>query len=129
VQPNGIACSPDEQLLYVVYTGRSHKPDGPAHIRCFSVGGAGKLKSEGVFADCTVGTFGGLRVDIEGRVWTSAGDGVHCYHPDGTLLGKILVPEVVGNACFGGAKRNHLFICGTTSLYGVRLRVNGAKTF
>jgi len=128
VQPNGIAFSPDEQLLYVVDTGRTHKPDGPAHVRCFSVGSAGKLKSEGVFADCTVGLFDGLRVDVEGRVWTSAGDGVHCYHPDGTLLGKILVPEVVGNVCFGGAKRNYLFICGTTSLYGVRLRVNGAKT-
>ena len=129
IQPNGIAFSPDERLLYIVDTGRSHRPDGPAHIRCFSVGGDGKLKHEGVFADCTVGSFDGLRVDTEGRIWTSAADGVHCYHPDGTLLGKISVPEVVANVCFGGPKRNYLFICGTTSLYGVRLPVNGVKTF
>lgn len=129
IQPNGIAFSPDERLLYIVDTGRSHRPDGPAHIRCFSVGGGGKLKHEGVFADCTVGSFDGLRVDTEGRIWTSAADGVHCYHPDGTLLGKISVPEVVANVCFGGPKRNYLFICGTTSLYGVRLPVNGVKTF
>jgi len=98
------------------------------HIRCFSVGD-GKLKHEGVFADCTAGCFDGLRVDTEGRIWTSAADGVHCYHPDGTLLGKVRVPEVVANVCFGGPKRNYLYICGTTSLYGVRLPVNGVKTF
>jgi gluconolactonase len=68
-------------------------------------------------------------VDTEGRIWTSAADGVHCYAPDGTLIGKIHVPEVVANICFGGAKRNYLYICGTTSLYGIRLAVNGNKTF
>ncbi|RFB79839.1 SMP-30/gluconolactonase/LRE family protein [Methylovirgula sp. 4M-Z18] len=129
VQPNGLAFSPDEKVLYIVDTGRSHKPDGPAHIRRFAVDEHGKLTDEGVFADCTAGMFDGLRVDTEGRIWTSAGDGVHCYAPDGNLIGKIRVPEVVANVCFGGAKRNYLYICGTTSLYGVRLPVNGAKTF
>ncbi|HWK43904.1 MAG TPA: SMP-30/gluconolactonase/LRE family protein [Stellaceae bacterium] len=129
VQPNGLAFSPDERILYIVDTGRSHRPDGPAHIRSFSVDASGKLRDQGVFAACTVGFFDGLRLDTEGRIWTSAGDGVHCYDPDGTLIGKIRVPEVVANVCFGGAKRNYLYICGTTSLYGMRLRVNGAKTF
>jgi gluconolactonase len=128
-QPNGIAFSPDERILYVVDSGRTHRPDGPAHIRSFEVGEFGSLKERGVFAVCSVGIFDGLRVDVDGRIWTSAGDGVHCYHPDGALLGKIRIPEVVGNVCFGGEKRNYLYICGTTSLYGVRLPVNGAKTF
>lgn len=129
VQPNGIAFSPDERVLYIVDTGRSHRPDGPAHIRSFAVDEGGKLRDRGVFADCTAGFFDGLRIDSDGRLWTSAGDGVHCYDPDGTLIGKIRIPEVVANVCFGGAKRNYLYICGTTSLYGVRLPVNGAKTF
>jgi gluconolactonase len=129
VQPNGLAFSPDEKLLYIVDTGRSHLPDGPAHIRRFAVGQNGTLADKGLFADCTAGFFDGLRVDTAGRIWTSAGDGVHCYDPDGSLIGKIHVPEVVANVCFGGLKRNYLYICGTTSLYGVRLPVNGAKTF
>lgn len=127
-QPNGIAFSPNERELYIVDTGRSHSADGPQHIRKFSVDG-GKLTDGKVFAVSTAGFFDGLRLDDEGRIWTSAGDGVHCYDPDGTLIGKILVPEVVSNVCFGGLKRNYLYICGTTSLYGVRLAVNGAKTF
>ena len=65
------------------------------------------------------GLFDGFRLDTDGRIWTSAGDGVHCYDPDGNLIGKILMPEVVANVCFGGLKRNRLFICGTTSLYAV----------
>jgi gluconolactonase len=129
IQPNGIAFSPDERVLYIVDTGRTHRPDGPAHIRSFRVDESGKLKERGIFAECSVGIFDGLRVDAEGRIWTSAGDGVHCYHPDGALLGKIRIPEGVANVCFGGEKRNYLYICGTTSLYGVRLPVNGAKTF
>jgi gluconolactonase len=73
------------------------------------------------------GLFDGLRVDSDGRVWTSTAEGVHCYDPDGTLIGKILIPEIVANVTFGGAKRNRLFICGTTSLYAVLLMVNGSK--
>ena len=71
----------------------------------------------------------GFRLDSDGRIWTSAEDGVHCYLADGTLIGKVLVPEGVANVCFGGSKRNVLFICGTTSLYCIRLLVNGAKTY
>ncbi len=65
------------------------------------------------------------RCDTEGRIWTSAADGVHCYNPQGELIGKLRIPELVANVTFGGAKRNRLFICGTTSLYSVYLTVNG----
>ena len=118
IQPNGLAFSPDETLLYVSDTDRDH-------MRRFSVAGDGTLSGGEVFAQCTAGTFDGFRLDTEGRIWTSAGDGVHCYHPDSTLLGKILVPEVVANVCWGGPKRNLLYICGTTSLYVMRLPVQG----
>jgi gluconolactonase len=125
-KPNGLAFSPDEQELYIVDTGASHKKNGNRHIRKFKVGADGKKLSGGkVFAKCTVGLFDGFRFDREGRIWTSAGDGVHCYDPDGTLIGKIKIPELVSNVCFGGPKLNRLFICGTTSLYSAYLAVNG----
>jgi gluconolactonase len=70
--------------------------------------------------------FDGFRVDTKGNVWASAGDGVHVYAPDGMLIGKISVPEVVANVCFGGPKRNRLYICGTTSLYAIYVNAQGA---
>jgi gluconolactonase len=129
VRPNGIAFSPDERRLYVADTGATHVKDGPRHIRVFDVSDDGRLSGGKVFATSTAGLFDGMRLDEAGRIWTSAGDGVHCYEADGTLLGKILVPEAVANVVFGGVKRNRLYICGTTSLYAVMLPVNGAKTF
>ncbi len=127
VKPNGIAFSPDEKILYIADTGASHDDDAPRHIRKFTVGKNGKLSGGKVFAECNAGLFDGFRVDTTGRIWTSAGDGIHCYDPDGTLIGKIRIPEVVANCTFGGAKRNRLFICGTTSLYSVILTANGSK--
>ncbi len=125
-KPNGLAFSPDESILYIADTGVSHKQDGPKHIRAFTVNADGKtLGKSRVFADCTAGLFDGFRVDESGRVWSSAGDGVHCFLPDGTLIGKIHIPELVANVCFGGPRRNRLFICGCTSLYSVFLAVNG----
>jgi gluconolactonase len=129
VRPNGIAFSPDERRLYVADTGATHVKDGPRHIRAFDVDDKGSLSGGDVFATCTQGLFDGFRVDENGRIWTSAGDGVHCYESDGTLIGKILVPEAVANVVFGGPKRNRLYICATSSLYAVMLPVNGAKTF
>ena len=127
-RPNGIAFSPDESLLYVADTGATHAEDGPRHIRRFAVGANGSLSGGEVFAVCTAGLFDGFRLDVSGRLWVSAADGVHCYDPDGTLLGKVKVPETVANVEFGGGpKRNYLYICGTTSLYGVKVMVNGAK--
>ncbi len=124
-RPNGLAFSPDESLLYIADSHFSHGPAFPRHIRRFRVEGS-RLSGGEVFATCDVGLFDGLRVDVHGNVWTSAGDGVHCFAPDGTLLGKILIPEVVANCCFGGIKKNRLFICGTTSLYSVFLNTKGA---
>ncbi len=128
LRPNGLAFSPDERILYVADTGASHKENGPRHIRRFAVAADGRSLSGGeVFAESNAGMFDGFRVDREGRLWTSCDDGVECYHPDGTLIGKILIPECVANVTFGGAKRNRLFICGTTSLYSVMLMTNGSR--
>ena len=125
IQPNGLAFSVDETRLYVSDTGRS---DNPVHMRVFDVDGA-KVSNGRPFANCTAGVFDGFRLDDQGRIWTSAGDGIHCYDADGTLIGKVKVPEETANCVFGGIKRNCLYIAGTTSLYMVRLMVNGAKTF
>lgn len=130
VQPNGLAFSPDETVLYVADSGRSHVPDGPAHIRRFAVASQGRLEDRGVLAECGAGLFDGFRVDTAGRLWAAAADGVHVLHPDdGRLLGKLHVPHSVANVCFGGPKRNYLFICATGTLYGVPVLANGAKTF
>ncbi len=126
VRPNGIAFSPDERRLYVSDTSISHDPNGNRHIRVFDVDEKGRLSNGRVFAVVTPGCSDGFRLDTAGNVWTSAGDGVHCYAPDGTLLGKIRIPEAVSNLCFGGPKRNRLFITATTSLYSVYVGVNGA---
>ena len=128
VRPNGLAFSPDERILYVSDTGATHKENGPRHIRRFAVSADGRSLSGGeVFAESTSGLFDGFRVDREARIWASCEEGVHCYDPDGTLIGKILIPETVANVTFGGAKRNRLFICGTSSLYAVMLMTNGSR--
>jgi len=128
VRPNGLAFSPDEKKLYIADTGATHVENGPRHIRVFDVDGD-KLKNGRLFATCTHGLFDGFRVDEDGRIWTSAGDGVHVYDPDGTMIAKVHVPEVVANVCFGGPARNRLYICGTTSLYAYYVLVRGNKTF
>jgi gluconolactonase len=121
-RPNGLAFSPDESELYVSDTGAK-----PSPMYVFDVAADGSLSNRRRFATCTVGSFDGFRPDRDGRIWTSAGDGVHCLHPDGTLLGKVLVPETVANVCFGGPKRNRLYICATASLYAILLTVNGVS--
>ena len=88
--------------------------------------GGKRLANGRVFAEIDPGLADGFRLDTDGNVWTSAGDGVHVYSRKGDLLGKILVPEVVSNVCFGGAKRNRLFITATSSLYAVYVGATGA---
>ncbi|MET0745037.1 MAG: SMP-30/gluconolactonase/LRE family protein [Microvirga sp.] len=129
VRPNGIAFSLDESKLYVADTGATHVADGPRHIRVFDVSEAGVLSGGSIFATCYNGLFDGFRLDEDGRIWTSAGDGVHCYSPAGALIGKVLVPEIVANVVFGGPRRNQLYICATTSIYSILLYVKGARTF
>jgi gluconolactonase len=116
-RPNGLAFSLDERLLYVSDT-------GVKNMRVLDLGNGTSRE----FAQCTNGGFDGFRLDEAGRIWTSAGDGVHVYDPDGTLIGKVLVPEIVANVAWGGYKRNRLYMCATTSLYAILLPVHGAKT-
>ncbi|MEM9206908.1 MAG: SMP-30/gluconolactonase/LRE family protein [Pseudomonadota bacterium] len=127
MKPNGLAFSPDENALYIADTGLTHDPNGPRHIRRHTVNNDGTMSGGDAVAECTEGLFDGFRFDRDGRIWTSAADGVHCLNKDGKLIGKILIPEMVANVCFGGPKLNRLFICGTTSLYSAFLNVNGVS--
>ena len=128
VQPNGLAFSPDESLLYVADSGVTHDADGPHHVRRFTVSAdSASLTGGEVFATCAEGLYDGFRVDVRGNLWLSARDGVHCHASDGSLLGKVLIPETVANVCFGGPKRNRLFICASTSLYSVFLNTQGHR--
>ena len=128
IRPNGLAFSADEKKLYIVDSAGGRTKGEPKHIRVFDVG-EGKLSGGGEFADCTAGRFDGMRLDTAGRIWAATDDGVHCLDADGTLIGKIRIPEICSNVVFGGAKRNYLYICATNSLYGVLLHVNGHRTF
>lgn len=126
VKPNGLAFSPDESLLYIADSAASHDDEAPRHIRVFDVSREGGLRNGRVFMEMHSGVPDGMRIDERGNVWTSAEDGVHCYEPDGALLGKILIPEVVANLTFGGINRNHLFIAATSSIYALHVGVRGA---
>lgn len=127
VKPNGLAFSPDEKILYVADSGRSHDENGPHHIRAFDVGADGRLSKSRVFVEIENGVPDGFRVDTNGNVWTSAKDGIICYDPQGVKLGRIKLPEMAANLTFGGAKRNRLFITATSSLYAVYVAANGAQ--
>ena len=118
-RPNGLAFSLDETALYVTDT-------EAGHIRVFAVTGDGGLTDGRVFAECSAGAFDGIRLDDRGRVWGAAHDGIHCLDPDGTLLGKLRLPEPASNLVFGGLKRNRLFVTASTSLYSLLLNVTGA---
>ena len=125
-QPNGLAFSPDETRLYVADSAVSHDPGAEPIIRVFDVVEGKRLTNGRVFCRLDAGLPDGFRLDTEGNLWTSAGDGVHCFAPDGTLLGKILVPQTVANLTFGGPRKNRLFITATKSLYAVYVDVSGA---
>ena len=119
VRPNGLAFSADESQLYVVDT-------RARHIRRFGVSAEGVLTGGEVFAD-TGSAYDGVRLDDEGRLWVAAEDGVHCFDPDGTLLGKLLLPANTSNLTFGGPKRNVLFVTATWAVYAIRLNVCGVR--
>lgn len=124
-RPNGLAFSLDESRLFVTDT--SNPSDGNDML-VFDIGAAGDATNGRHFASIRSGGFDGFRLDTEGRIWAGAGPNVECYLPDGTPLGRLILPETISNCCFGGPKRNILYMTGTTSLYAVRLKVNGAKT-
>jgi gluconolactonase len=119
--PNGLCFSPDERTLYVADSGKPH------HIRAFDVTHDAKLSNGRVFCTIDAGAPDGVRCDELGRVWSSAGNGVHVFAPDGKLLGKIPVPETPANLCFGGEDGRTLFITARTSLYSIRTSVRGAR--
>ena len=130
VKPNGLAFNYDETSLYISDTGSSHQNNGPKHIKKIKVNENEKTLGEStVFAECNAGLFDGFRFDNDDRLWTSAGDGVHCFSKDGKLIGKIIIPEMVANICFGGDSLNRLFIAGTTSIYSTYLAINGRSPF
>ena len=124
--PNGLAFSPDGSRLYIADTGRMFHAD-PQHIRVFDVAGA-SLSGGAVFHKIAPGAADGIRCDSDGNLWSSAADGVHCINPSGTRIGKILVPEIVSNICFGGRAKHQLFITATTSVYSISLNRNGVQT-
>ena len=124
--PNGLAFSPDESRLYVADTGRMHSAD-PQHIRVYDMVN-GRPTNGRLFHKIDQGCADGMRVDADGNLWSSAGDGVHCIAPDGHLMGKIVIPETVSNICFGGRAKHRLFITATTSLYSVVLNRNGVQS-
>ncbi len=123
--PNGLAFSPDESLLYVADTGRMFQTD-PQHIRVYPVESAGTGTGRH-FHTIEPGCADGFRVDTDGNLWSSAADGIHCIAPDGHLMGKILVPELVSNLCFGGRAKHEIYITATTSLYRVTLARTGVQ--
>jgi gluconolactonase len=118
--PNGLCFSPDEKTLYIADSGK------PRNIRRFAVNDDGTLGGGEVFCVIDNGVPDGIRCDQFGNVWSSAGDGVHIFAPDGKLIGKIPVPECPANLCFGGADGKTLFITARTSLYSLPTNVQGA---
>jgi gluconolactonase len=124
-KPNGLCFSPDEARLYAVDSG------GPQDIRIFDVVGGRKLRGGGVFAKMSSGTADGIRCDVDGNVWAAVAwanpedEGVHCIAPDGVQIGKIRLPQMCSNLCFGGPFKNRLFMTGGMALYSLYLNTRG----
>ena len=134
-KPNGICFSPDYDKLYIVDTGVTHQEGTPRYIYVYDVIDGERLGEQEVFCDMAPGIADGIRCDVDGNLWASAGwvgdgyDGVHTFASDGTLIGKIHLPEICANLCFGGVKRNRLFMMGSQSLYSVYVEAQGVPLF
>jgi gluconolactonase len=135
-KPNGLCFSPDYKKLYVADTGASHYEKAPKNIMVYDVVDGTKLGKGGEFINMDLngkaGFADGIRADVDGNIWVGAGwvgagyDGVHIFSPDGTRIGQILLPEICSNVCFGGTRRNRLFMTGSQSLYAVYVETQGA---
>ena len=138
--PNGLCFSPDYKKLYVASTGKGPGDTGPGgkgEVYVFDVGTDNKTSNRKLFSDFMVDGIkcgpDGLRADVDGNIWVSSNagravgyNGVTVWSPDGKLLGRIRLPEVCGNVCFGGPKRNRLFMAASQSLYAVYIGTQGA---
>jgi gluconolactonase len=138
--PNGLAFSPDYKKLYICSTGRGPGDTGPGgkgDVHSFDVGTDNKLSNQKRFSDFMIDGVkcgpDGVRCDVEGNLWISSNagrnigySGVTVWSPDGKLLGRIRLPEVCANVCFGGPKRNRLFMAASQSLYAVYVNTQGA---
>ncbi|MFT2110763.1 SMP-30/gluconolactonase/LRE family protein [Marinomonas sp. 2405UD68-3] len=132
-EPNGLAFSPDESLLYIADTSAALREDGSGnhHINVFDVVHGYQLTNERRFADVSPGLADGFRMDNEGWLYTSSEDSIQIYHQDGTLLGKIYVPEKVSNCTFAADhSSNHdghtLYVTASTSIYRIRLNTKAS---
>jgi len=139
--PNGICFSPDYKKLYVVSTGKGPGDTGPGgkgEIYSFDVGTDNKVSNRKLFTDCMIDSVkcgpDGVRCDVFGNVWSSSNagrsvgySGVTVWTPEGKLIGRIRLPEICGNVCFGGPKRNRLFMAASQSLYAVYVNTQGAS--
>ena len=119
--PNGLCFSPDEKKLYIADSGK------PRHIRVFDVAAGGTLSNGRVFAVLEKGGPDGIRCDTSGRVWSTSGNGVDVFAPDGSLIAKINLPAAGANLCFGGKDGTTLFVTAREGLYAVETKVKGAK--
>lgn len=130
-RPNGLCFSPDEKRLYIVDTGPQEGRPQPIYV--FDVVEGRRLSNRRVFCEMKKGGSDGIRCDIDGNIWAAAGwggegiDGVHVFAPDGKLIGQIRLPETCANLCFGGRKRNRLFMAASQSLYAVYVNTQGAS--
>lgn len=133
IKPNGLCFSPDESRLYVSDSAISHDPEAPGHVRVFDVADGRRLRGGQVFTDMSPGFADGMRTDRDGNLWSSRGwagagtDGVYCLTPDGELIGRIILPEPCSNLCFGGIKKNRLFMTCSQSLYSLYVEAVGSQ--
>jgi gluconolactonase len=123
--PNGLAFSPDERTLYVSDTAMAK---GKHHIVAFDVVDGRRLERPRVFHVMEPGVSDGFRLDVDGNIWTSAGDGIHVLDADGIELGRIILPEEASNCTFGGADGRRLFITATSTLWSIEVGIRGAVT-
>lgn len=131
VKPNGLGFSPDNSLLYIADTGASHKPGHPRQICVFDVVDEVRLANGRQFCELSPAGPDGFRLDMDGNLWSAAAwagaghDGVQVFAPDGDRIGAIHLPEGVSNLCFGGVKRNRLFMTAGQSVYALYVETQG----